>query len=226
VLLTDFGAARVTEKPADLDAPVYVGVGSPSYMAPEQLHGSGPVGVQADIYSLGIILYEMLTGSLPGRRSPMPSEVRKGLPKGIDDVFDKMTRDGLNDRYQDTDEVLTDLYKTFPKEEVLKRGSLILFEEDPFPPPPPAAEGPPSEEVALDATDEGEGTESSVSSEDGESSEESMDSGDDGDAEKIAAELAADAEKAEKSEGDDDDEDSVFASSSDSKGKKKIAPAS
>ena len=46
-----------------------------------------------------------------------------------------MTKDRPEDRIRSMDEVLDGLYKAFPKEEVLSRGQLILFETDPFPTP-------------------------------------------------------------------------------------------
>lgn len=57
VLLADFGIARMTDAATD----ILVGVGTPAYMAPEQVKGLDPVP-QTDIYALGVILYEMLTG--------------------------------------------------------------------------------------------------------------------------------------------------------------------
>lgn len=156
VRLADFGATRVTAKVGEPGAPFYVGVGAPSYMAPEQLH-EGRAKEGADIYALGILLYQTLTGELPGRRSPMPSEVRKAIPAALDDVFDRMTKDRLEERYPSFDDVLSDLYKAFPKEKVLERGTLLLYEEDPFPPPSAEEDAPPDdddEEAARSGVDD------------------------------------------------------------------------
>lgn len=141
VKLSDFGIARVTER--DLSAPpnssappVYVGRGHPSYMAPEQLH-KGKASAAGDIYALGILLYEMLTGNLPGRRSPMPSaseRVVAALGKervtALDDIFDRMTRDPLHERFASIDDVLAALYAAFPASLVGTRGTLLLSERD------------------------------------------------------------------------------------------------
>lgn len=143
VLLGDFGIARVTERSTDPTTsapPVYVGRGHPSYMAPEQLH-KGKVTPQGDVYALGILLYEMLTGNLPGRRSPMPSAservvaaVGKDRIEALDDLFDRMTRDPLHERAASIAVVLDAIYAAFPATLVGTRGTLLMYETDPLPP--------------------------------------------------------------------------------------------
>ena len=135
VKIADFGIARVTEKDSSESIPVYVGMGSPSYMAPEQLHDTDVIGPTADIYALGIMLYQMLTGQLPGRRSPMPSKLNPDASTSLDDLFDRMTRDSIEERYQNIDQVLDHIYQAFPADLVVGRGTLLLFENDPMPAP-------------------------------------------------------------------------------------------
>lgn len=132
--VSDFGAVFVTEKEEGSGVPVYVGSGTPSYMAPEQLHGNNP-GPASDIYALGILLYQLLTGELPGRRSPMPSEVNPKIPAAVDEIFDKMTQDALSQRYASVSELMTDLEKVgmFGVEHSSK--CLFLYHEDSFAPP-------------------------------------------------------------------------------------------
>ena len=82
--LGDFGLARVIEVEQGKGLPqVFVGTGSLSYLAPE-LIVKKDAGPAADVYGLGILLYEMLTGGVPGRRSPLPSELNPEVPSKLD----------------------------------------------------------------------------------------------------------------------------------------------
>ena len=70
-VVMDFGLARETEQ-RDLCATTQAGaiIGSPAYMSPEQIRGDdAAIGSASDVYSLGIIMHEMLTGELPYRGS-------------------------------------------------------------------------------------------------------------------------------------------------------------
>lgn len=108
IKVADFGFSRIVERDQAVIRQIYVGMGNVAYMAPELYTEPGGASVQADIYALGIIFYEMLTRKLPGRRSPMPSQIITELPGAVDDIFDKMTRDGRADRYATIDDILED----------------------------------------------------------------------------------------------------------------------
>jgi serine/threonine protein kinase len=128
--LADFGLGRVIEVDATKGMPqVFMGTGGMVYMAPELIARVKESGPAADVYGLGIILYEMLTGQIPGRRSPLPSEVNTDAPSGLDSIFDKMTHDKQAQRYPDIDAMLEDVYKAFPEKEYLEKGDLVLSSE-------------------------------------------------------------------------------------------------
>ena len=63
-----------------------VALGTADYMAPEQRKDAANVDARADIYSVCVILYEMLTGKLPTGRFNTPVEERPGLPRVVDDL--------------------------------------------------------------------------------------------------------------------------------------------
>jgi hypothetical protein len=127
--LADFGLSRLIEVEPGRGLPqVFVGTGSLSYLAPELITRKD-AGPAADVYGLGILLYEMLTGGIPGRRSPLPSEVNPEVPSKLDTIFDKMTQDRREARYPDFDAMLDEFYGAFSDGEYLQRGDLILSSE-------------------------------------------------------------------------------------------------
>ncbi|MFZ5468682.1 MAG: serine/threonine protein kinase [Myxococcota bacterium] len=132
VKLGDFGLSRVIEVDQSKGMPqVFVGTGGMAYMAPELIGRSKDVGPSSDVYGLGILLYEMLTGQIPGRRSPLPSEVNSEAPSKLDPIFDKMTQDRKESRYPDIKAMLDDFYGAFSEGEYLTKGDLIFWAEPP-----------------------------------------------------------------------------------------------
>jgi serine/threonine protein kinase len=130
--LSDFGFARIVERDASVIRQVYVGMGAVAYMAPELFADPTSAGPQADIYALGIIFYELLTGRLPGRRSPMPSDIDPKLPRGLDDIFDAMTRDSRSERYPSVDDILEDFEKIDGMSEILAQQAQVLAVDNPL----------------------------------------------------------------------------------------------
>jgi eukaryotic-like serine/threonine-protein kinase len=132
VKVSDFGFTRIVERDHAVIRQIYVGMGNVAYMAPELYTDPGAAGVQTDIYALGIIFYELLTRKLPGRRSPMPSQINGALPKGMDDVWDRMTRDAREERYESVDEILADIDRLEGLDSLLGKASPILVSENPL----------------------------------------------------------------------------------------------
>lgn len=128
VKLSDFGLGRVIEVDQTKGMPqVFVGTGGMAYLSPELISRQKEAGPSSDVYSLGIVLYEMMTGAIPGRRSPMPSEVNSECPSKLDPIFDKMTQDRKDARYADFDAMLDDFYGAFSEGEFLSKGDLISW---------------------------------------------------------------------------------------------------
>jgi hypothetical protein len=110
VKIADFGLAKLLDRPAGLYTLTGAGqrMGTPHYMAPEQIEHPGRVDHRADIYSLGVVFYEMLTGELPlGRFAPPSQKVQ------VDVRLDKVVLHSLEKeperRYQHASEVKTDV---------------------------------------------------------------------------------------------------------------------
>jgi energy-coupling factor transporter ATP-binding protein EcfA2 len=109
--LSDFGIAKDLAGEMQLTAGGAV-IGTPDYISPEQIK-SEPIGPQSDIYSLGAVLYETLTGERPYPDAslaelihkhltepiPLVSESRPDLPLSIDDVIQRATAKEPVDRY-------------------------------------------------------------------------------------------------------------------------------
>jgi eukaryotic-like serine/threonine-protein kinase len=128
--ISDFGLSRVIETDPSKGMPqVFVGTGGMGYMSPEHLARAKDVNAAADIYSLGIMLYEMLTGQIPGRRSSLPSQANAEVSPKLDPIFDKMTQDRREERYSDIDSVLRDFYAAFDDGRYGKSGDLVLWSE-------------------------------------------------------------------------------------------------
>ena len=98
------------------------GVGSPAYMSPEQIRDE-LVDYRTDLYSLGVVMYQMLTGKLPYRGTnkfsiifqitqydpPPPSSLRREVPAALDRIVRRAMQKDIAQRYQSGDELAEDL---------------------------------------------------------------------------------------------------------------------
>lgn len=112
IFLTDFGIAKLLESASPRLTQTDAIMGTPAYISPEQAQGN-PVDQRSDIYSLGIILYEMVTGRVPfiadtplavlfkhiSDPLPPPSSVKSDIPEPIEQVILKALAKDPQDRF-------------------------------------------------------------------------------------------------------------------------------
>ena len=117
--LIDFGVARELGTTTSTLMPATVG--TPGYMAPEQATAPQNATYHSDLFSMGTVLFEVLTGNLPWdaeSSEPIPtlkSRSGDGLPVELDDVFAKLLAQTPTDRYQTATAAMTDIDKIIAK---------------------------------------------------------------------------------------------------------------
>jgi predicted Ser/Thr protein kinase len=147
VKIADFGLAKLVERAADhrtLTVPGQM-MGTPAYMAPEQIERPTEVDHRADIFSLGVVFYEMLTGELPlGRFQPPSRKVE--IDVRLDEVVLRTLEKEPERRYQQASEVRTDVSAI--SADPATTGARVARSAPPVagaaPSATPAAPGPPS----------------------------------------------------------------------------------
>ena len=130
VKIIDFGLAKSTQRSQETQANVLLG--NFGYMSPEQARGH-PLDVRTDVYSAGIVLFELVTGTkrfveenpmrlleMVARPTPIvPSDRVPGMPKTIDRIYSKSAAPAKEDRYENAeafrDDVTAALHKINPK---------------------------------------------------------------------------------------------------------------
>ena len=126
IKVADFGIAHLQNETCVSSGET---IGSVHYISPEQIHGD-PVDARSDIYSLGVVMYEMLTGRLPfdgetveavamqhlSSALTVPHELNHDIPARLEEITLKAMSADIENRYQSADELLEDL-EAFRKEQ-------------------------------------------------------------------------------------------------------------
>src|SRR6478735_4804624 len=153
VKILDFGLAALAHDPRL--APKGAVFGTPEYMSPEQARGE-QAGPQSDLYALGILFFEMLTGQLPFRSSdrdtllemqrtapaPKPSGLRKDCHPAAERIVLRLLEKDPRKRYRDGHHLLEELkalQRSLPSASWEKEGGEAPPAAAPLPPPPPRA---------------------------------------------------------------------------------------
>jgi serine/threonine protein kinase len=151
-LLTDFGLARMVEDSVNLTSTGTI-MGTPAYMSPEQ--GSGQkIDARSDIYSLGVVLFEMATGRVPYRaetpiavifkhvQDPLPParSINPDLPEAVELVILKALSKNPEDRYQTAGDMVRAIQSAIPDSPVSTPATLIHKSADDKVPSPTVVE--------------------------------------------------------------------------------------
>lgn len=142
-LLSDFGIAKVLESPIHLTQSGAF-VGTPEYMSPEQGRGM-PVDARCDIYALGVVLFEMLTGRPPfsgdtpmtvllkhiSEPLPLPRSLNPSIPEEVQQAIVKATAKEPGERYASAGEMVAALGGGRIAEQAISPIAPTLLEEKP-----------------------------------------------------------------------------------------------
>ena len=138
IKLSDFGSAVFQSS----DATQVSGVGSPAYMSPQQIR-EVPLNHQTDIYSLGVVMYQLLAGRLPfesvnnnsllyriaNEEAPPPSHFNPQIPPHLDSIVARAMRKELEHRYRTWTEFSHDLAQAFRNRSTVEAGDGLQVPE-------------------------------------------------------------------------------------------------
>ncbi len=145
--ILDFGIARPAEPHAtDITVHTRTGqlVGTVAYMSPEQASGRDEIDHRADVYSLGVIAYELLTGQLPfdlknkmlheavkaiqEAEAPSLSTISRGLSTDLDTIVRKALAKGKDRRYQTARDLANDIGRFLDDKPIAARPPSALYQ--------------------------------------------------------------------------------------------------
>ncbi len=143
IKISDFGAALFSG--GDETRTQVSGVGSPAYMSPQQVREM-PLTHQTDIYSLGVVMYQLLTGRPPFQASnnysmvyqithvdpPPPSTFRNDIPANLDAVVARAMQKDLDARYANWEEFSHDLAQAFHNRQLKERKQVEFADSEKF----------------------------------------------------------------------------------------------
>ena len=138
IKISDFGAALLSTG----DETQVAGIGSPAYMSPEQIK-EHTLNHQTDIYSLGVVMYQLLTGTLPFQATNnfsmmyqitnvepvLPSSLRKDIPLSVDKIVRRAMQKDLERRYPGWEEFSYDLAEAFRTEQLTEQSQEVADSE-------------------------------------------------------------------------------------------------
>jgi hypothetical protein len=159
--VADFGIARVTSGVAGEPTLTVAGssMGTLKYMAPEQKVDATRADARSDVYAVGVVLYEMLTGEVPEGRFEMPTEVRGDTDARVDVIVERALRRSPEQRYPTAGEMERAIERarairatgpqTIQPMAAAPAGTVVTAPPAPAPPPavtptPPVATPPPA----------------------------------------------------------------------------------
>lgn len=164
--LADFGLARIAEA-GESTLSRDMMMGTPQYISPEQAKGEQDLDAGTDIYSFGVVLYELITGQVPFsadtpysiihdhifKALPLPTSLNPEIPQEVERVLLKALAKERDDRYQDIDSFVNAFVKALKGGRVTQVVEATVFEPLPgaTPKPRPAMTTPPESTPGMAA---------------------------------------------------------------------------